>query len=218
MITNLDNFLPNHPDRLRIYTKFYNILRDFSHPTTLKLTDTDIKKMALNIERGLFNYAVLKPIIKEKLSNKLADQGVKVEKSWDTIKDNYIMKAVTIYTNINPDTYLKNTNLINRLLSREFSEFDLINMTPDKLFPERHQKLLDEIERNKPVEQKVTEDEDGVFRCGKCAAQKRPAYKTSYYQMQTRSAKIIGWKSILLITYWLCYWKNSCSPILMLRC
>jgi DNA-directed RNA polymerase subunit M/transcription elongation factor TFIIS len=181
MNTNLDKFLPNHPDRSRIYTKFYNILRR-SCKSTSNLTDTDIKKMALNIERGLFNYAVIKPTIREKLSNKLADQGVKVEKSWDTIKDNYIMKAVTIYTNINPDTYLKNTNLINRLLSREFSEFDLINMTPDKLFPERHQNLLDEIERNKPIEQEVKE-EIGVFRCGRCKT-----YRTSYTEYQSRSA------------------------------
>jgi DNA-directed RNA polymerase subunit M/transcription elongation factor TFIIS len=183
MNTDLDNFLPNHPDRLRIYTKFYNLLQ--SHITS-NLTDIDIdidiKKMALNIERGLFNYAISKPIIKEKLSNKLADQGVKVEKSWETIKDNYIMKSVNIYTNINPNAYLKNTNLINRLLSREFSEFDLINMTPAQLFPERHQELLDEIKRNKPVEQEVKE-ELGVFKCGKCKT-----YRTSYTEYQSRSA------------------------------
>ena len=61
MNTNLDNFLPNHPDRLRIYTKFYNLLQS---RITSNLSDTDIKKMALNIERGLFNYAVSKPTIK----------------------------------------------------------------------------------------------------------------------------------------------------------
>ena len=196
-----DNLIPKHPNRKRVYDKFYKLFMAYGDKSHL-----DFQKMALNIERGIFNTV---------MASRLTGASI----DWDDIfKIFYINKSVCIYRNLDPTNSLKNINLINRLFNKEFNEFQLTTMTPEELFPERHAEILAECKKLEPKTQKEEEMEDGAYKCGKCAGQKRPAYKTTYYQMQTRSAKIIGWKSILLITYWLCYWKNSCSPILILRC
>ena len=61
---------------------------------------------------------------------------------------------------------------------------------------------------SQPKYAKKEEEEDGMHRCTKCKT-----YKTTYYQLQTRSAKF-GYKSKLLKTYWLCFWENSIIPII----
>jgi DNA-directed RNA polymerase subunit M/transcription elongation factor TFIIS len=119
----------------------------------------------------------------------------------------YIHITVTVYSNLNPESYLKNVNLIHRLFYGEFKPEELAFFDAEKRFPERYREMMDDYLASLPKYAEKQEDEDGAFRCGKCKSM-----KTSYYQMQTRSAKIIGWKSTLLITSWLCYWKNSCSP------
>jgi DNA-directed RNA polymerase subunit M/transcription elongation factor TFIIS len=121
--------------------------------------------------------------------------------------------AVRIYTNLNPDSYIKNTELIHRFFKKEFTEFELAYFDAEKLFPSRYYELMEMYSDKSKFYVKQEPTNDGAHFCGKCKT-----YKTTYYQLQTRSAKIIGWKSALLITSWLCYWKNSCSPSLILKC
>jgi hypothetical protein len=191
-----DDLIPKHPCRENLYRKLFGLLDKYKE--SYSYCEDDLQKFALNIERGIFNYAV---------SNSSS-------KDWDYMfKYYYINKAVTIYTNLNPDSYLKNTELIHGFFKKEFTEFELAYFDSEKLFPSRYYELI-EIYRDKSkpyVKQEATND--GAHFCGKCKT-----YKTTYYQLQTRSAKIIGWKSTLLITSWLCYWENSCSPSLILRC
>ena len=192
-----DNFIPKHPCRENLYKKLFELLTKNNKDPYFYSPD-DLQKFALNIERGIFNYAV---------SNCMS-------KDWDYMfKHCYISNAVRIYTNLNPEAYVKNTELIHRLFRKEFTEFELAYFDSEKIFPSRYYELM-EIYRDKSkpyVKPEVTND--GAHFCGKCKT-----YKTTYYQLQTRSAKIIGWKSTLLITSWLCYWKNSCSPSLILMC
>ena len=192
-----DNLISKHPYRQNVYKKLFELLNtNNKEPYNYSLDD--IQKFALNIERGIFNYAVSNSSSKE----------------WDFIfKHYYTTKAVRIYTNLNPDSYIKNTELIHRFFRKEFTEFELAYFDSEKLFPSRYYELMEMYkDKSKPyVKPEVTND--GAHFCGKCKT-----YKTTYYQLQTRSAKIIGWKSTLLITSWLCYWKNSCSPSLILRC
>lgn len=191
---NLNKLIPDHPNRKRIYQKFYDLIM-----TNIKnykdkfnnYTQDDIQKMSINIERGIFNTA----IYSYNSYNSHID-------TWnEQFKRFYISKSVIIYNNLNPNSTLKNTNLLIRLLSKEFNEFELCSFTPKQLFPERWNELIQECLKLEPkYSEKQQIIEDGVFKCGKCKT-----YKTSYYQLQTRSAKIIGWKSTLLITFWLCY-------------
>lgn len=195
-----DKLIPNHPNREHIYNKFYSLLCIYNQYYNYGNNNNDIQKIALNLERGIFNYTVNKVVTSQ----------------WnDKFKDNYIDKSVHIFSNLNPDSKLKNKELIHRLFKKEINEFELCNLPSDEIFPERHAEIIItyiECLRKEEKPEEITDD--GAHFCSKCKTS-----RTTYYQLQTRSAKIIGWKSTLLITSWLCYWENSCSPsYLILKC
>jgi DNA-directed RNA polymerase subunit M/transcription elongation factor TFIIS len=196
VVEGLDRFIPKHPYREKIYNKFLNLFKKLNYTD---LTDTDLQKMALNIERGCFNQTLCQASLHQK-------------DSWNSeFQTKYSSKVVRIYTNLNPDSYLKNTNLFKRLFRKEFTEFELVSFTQEQIFPERFIQIQKEYDALQPKIIKKEEVPDGVFTCGRCKSK-----KTTYYQLQTRSAEHIGQKSILPLTYWLCYWKNSCNPIAIL--
>jgi DNA-directed RNA polymerase subunit M/transcription elongation factor TFIIS len=186
----LDIYIPKHPCRKNVYKKFYDLLKN-----SIRKDDTiDVQKMALNIERGIFNYTIKNRSEYKSASsnsNKKIDQGISnVDNTWNEIlKYNYQSRAVKIYTNLNKNSYLKNTNLINRLFNKEFTEFELVEFSPADLFPERYSHILAEYKALQPKELEKEIVEDGMFRCGKCKT-----YRTTYYQLQTRSARRLARK------------------------
>ena len=124
--------------------------------------------MTLNIEKSIFNYTL----------------GNNHSKDWNNMfQTYYINSCVRVYGNLNPDSYIKNINLIHRLFYGEFQPQELVYFNSEKIFPEKYRELMKQYEESLPKYAEKTEDEDGAFRCGKCKSM-----KTSYYQMQTRSA------------------------------
>jgi DNA-directed RNA polymerase subunit M/transcription elongation factor TFIIS len=77
--------------------------------------------------------------------------------------------------------------LIHRILSREIKSTDLVHMSPQALWPEGPvaAAILKAQQRDLQREQAKAADENytGLFKCGKCKS-----VKTTYYQLQTRSA------------------------------
>jgi DNA-directed RNA polymerase subunit M/transcription elongation factor TFIIS len=193
-IDGFSKFIPKHPYREKMYNKFLSLLQKLN--SGADLTETELQKMALNIERGCFNQT-------------LSQSSLNQRESWNTaFQTKYAAKVVRIYTNLNPDSYLKNKDLYKRLFRKDFTEFELVDFTPEQMFPERFIQIQKEYDDLQPKFTKKEEVPDGVFTCGRCKSK-----KTTYYQLQTRSAEHIGHKSILPVTYWLCYWENSCNPI-----
>jgi DNA-directed RNA polymerase subunit M/transcription elongation factor TFIIS len=169
---SLDKLIPTHSNRKNVYSKFHELITKYVESNE-KYNDVGVQKMALNIERGIFNYALSKY-----KSDKVVD-------TWnDLFKFYYINRAVTIFTNLNSDSYLQNKNLIHRLLSKEVDEFTLVNWEAKERFPEKWKELMDvygkDLNKDIPVAQVYP---DGWFKCGKCKS-----YKTTYTQAQTRSA------------------------------
>jgi len=200
-----DILIPVHPRRQRIYKIFSDLLTEHKESSPIDYSSHEIQKFALNIERGIFNYCV---------------SGCR---TWDYMFEHrYTSRCVKIYSNLNPKSYIKNVNLIHRLYSKAFTEFELAEFNSEQIFPEKYAENMIAYLDSLPKYAEKQEQPDSLHKCSNCASQKKPAYKTTYYQLQTRSAKLIGWKSILLITSWLCYWENSCSPsknlFLILRC
>ena len=173
----LTQIIPKHTVRNHFYQKIFSLLIKFNSINNFLKSKKDILKLALNIERGVFNYTLSKYNFQDKSFY------------WnDIFKNIYILRAITIYVNLNPNSYLKNTNLINRLFDKEFNEFDLtMKFTAKELFPTKYYQLLEKYKEEDNLPNKIT-IEDGIFKCIKCAKQKLPAYKTTYYQLQTRSA------------------------------
>lgn len=169
----LDKLIPIHPTRKRVYEKFNNLITTYN---LHQFNKDEIIKMAINLERGIFNYTI------SIYSNR------KINETWNDYFNNiYINRAVKIYNNLNPDSSLKNKTLLNRLLSKEFNEFELSSFNSEQLFPERWKELIDKyltnIKDDFPEQIKLEDRADGLFKCGKCKS-----YKTEYNEKQTRSA------------------------------
>ena len=170
----LDKLIPNHPTRKRIYEKFQNLINKYIDKNDYNLDD--IMKIAINLERGIFNYTI------SIYPNK------KINETWNNYFNNlYINRAVKIYNNLNPDSSLQNKKLLQRLLSKEFNEFEITSFNSEQLFPEKWKELCDKhltnINDDIPEQIKLEDRADGLFKCGKCKS-----YKTEYNEKQTRSA------------------------------
>tara|TARA_B100001093_G_C26650832_1_gene937402 strand:- start:15 stop:503 length:489 start_codon:yes stop_codon:yes gene_type:complete len=132
------------------------------------------KKISLNLEKGIFNYAI--QTAKQK----------NIVRKWDNDRFVliYIDKFRSILVNINAKSTVKNTQLLKRLKKGEFKAHELAFMSHQELYPEKWKSLIEEkIKRDQnegKVDLSAATDEFYCFRCKK--------RKCSYYQMQTRSA------------------------------
>ena len=59
----------------------------------------------------------------------------------------YSLEDISIYNNLNPNSYLKNLRLINRLKAKEFNPEELADMTNLYLFPENWKEVYDKKEK-----------------------------------------------------------------------
>jgi DNA-directed RNA polymerase subunit M/transcription elongation factor TFIIS len=130
-------------------------------------------KLCQNLEKCIFNWAVRK--------TRLCGE----QPSWDNreFRERYKIRFLDIQFNMR----LQDNDLTQRLLSGKVKPTEVVYMNPCQLHPcgiSSITKITRDIEA-KRREVDNTEDPDyvGLFRCGKCKSK-----KTTYYQMQTRSA------------------------------
>lgn len=125
----MNKLKPIHPQREKVYKKFMDLLQKHNINNI-----NDIEKMSLNIERGIFNLSLLS----------YGSDGI-----WnDKFNIRYINKVVKIYINLDPDSYIKNKNLLKRLFLKEFNEFDLVNLSQKDIFPERYLEICNTFKFN----------------------------------------------------------------------
>ena len=175
---DLSSHIPNHPKRNKIYNKFLELLNNHFEENKKEYNenynDIKIQKMAINIERGIFNYAL-------KL---YLNSSITKNTHWcDSFKMYYMHRSIIIYSNLNPKSSIKNTQLIKKLFNNEFNEFELTHFNTQQLFPEKYDQLTKLYDLDKIIIKEDKEIPDGIIKCKKCRS-----YKTTYYEMQTRSA------------------------------
>ena len=132
------------------------------------------KSLANEIEIGIYNSVI-----------KLADiKGIL--KKWDNpiFKSLYKMKAMQIFANIDPHSYIKNEHLLDKIKNREIKAYDIAFMDHKTLFPEKWSSLLEDKSKRDAVKYEVrTEIATDIYQCGKCKKS-----MCTYYQLQTRSS------------------------------
>jgi transcription elongation factor S-II len=178
---DLDNFIPKHPNRKRVYERFYKLIdknakiRSEENVKETSLSENEVKKIALNIERGIFNHSLTLYKI------------TVINETWNEIfKNVYINRAILVYNNLNPESSLKNKDLLTKLFYKQFTEFEIASFTPDLIFPERWDELKKSIQKDDEdivYTINIEDRPDGLFKCRKCNS-----YKTEYNERQTRSA------------------------------
>ena len=133
--------------------------------------DPELQK---ELEIGIYNYSIQEA---EKKS---------VVKKWENpdFREIYLFKALSLISNLDKDSYIKNHSLMERVIQHKIKPYDLAFMTPEQLFPERWETVVNEkTEQNKYKFEERTEIATDIYRCSKCGQR-----KCTFYQLQTRSA------------------------------
>ena len=129
---------------------------------------------AINIEKGIYNNTI------QYCNSK------NIVKKWDNnfFRNIYLMRAISIYSNLDPESYIENNRFIERLKNKEFLPYDIANMEPLQVYPEIWKEVYDEKEKRDKVLYEVNKDmATDIFTCGRCHKK-----ECTFYQLQTRSA------------------------------
>ena len=99
-----------------------------------------------------------------------------------------IEKSIYNYTiklsNLDPNSYIQNTEFKNKVTSNEIDIDNIANISSYDIYPEIWKELLDnKIKRDKLKYELKPEAMTDVFKCRKCYSR-----SCSYYEVQTRSA------------------------------
>lgn len=134
------------------------------------LTTTQAKDM----EIGIFNYTI----------EYATEHEIPLTWLCELFKEVYIAKARSIYTNIKPNSYVKNDELIKRVMRQEMKPHEVAFMKPEGLYPEKWQTILEkEAILNQSAYENTQTSMTTDITCGKCKKN-----KITYYELQTRSA------------------------------
>lgn len=146
--------------RDKILLKFNDLLHD---PT-----------MAKNIELGIFNASIL-------------EAGKRnISKKWTEPRflNLYVMKSISVYSNLDSASYIKNADLLKDIQSGTFKAYDIAFMKPHDLYPSRWESILHEKKTQDQYKfEERTEMATDIYRCGKCGKR-----RCVFRQAQTRSA------------------------------
>lgn len=135
----------------------------------LKLTEIEAKDLEIGIFNASIDYA----------------NSLKIQTSWscDLFAETYLNIAMSIYSNLDKNSYIKNERLMDRLKEREFLPHKLPYMNCEEIFPEIWKDIIEKLERKikGAYEIKQVSMTDQI-KCGKCKNN-----KVTYYELQTRS-------------------------------
>lgn len=147
-------------------------LREYSRTKLANVFDNE--DICNEIERTIFNWAIRR--------SKKNDQAPAWTNPFFT--ETYKLTFLKIYKNL---SYPQN-NLREKLKTKEVNGIDLPDMSPEELFPTGNSALVISKKRAKEIEAEYKKGQleanhVGIFTCGRCKSK-----KTTYYEMQTRSA------------------------------
>jgi transcription elongation factor S-II len=95
----------------------------------------------------------------------------------------YLAKARSMVANINPESYVKNAQLLARLNEKEFLPNEMAAMAPENLFPEAWEGVIQaEMRLVKGAYEGGMAAMTDIYTCGKCKKN-----RCSYYELQCRS-------------------------------
>ena len=117
------------------------------------------RKQRHNLETAIYNWAIEKAIEK------------KIVRKWtnDSFVQLYVDRCRSIYVNLNPESYVKNTDLINRLASKEIQASDIPYLSLQEIHPSRWEKMvINKIKRDKNKYEIDMEAATDEFKCFKC--------------------------------------------------
>ena len=130
----------------------------------------------------------LSKIIEKSVYNYIINVSKKrnINRYWcnNTFKHLYLSKIRSIYVNINKNSYIKNSDFLERILSKQIDPNNIANLEIYDIYPENWKYLIEfRAKQDKIKHELKPEAMTTLFKCRKCGSR-----STSYYEVQTRAA------------------------------
>ncbi len=133
------------------------------------LNDYDL---SVNIEKSIYDYTL------KQCEIKCIEQDIE-DKYFKRI---YVNKARALYTNLDPESYVKNTNFLKRLKDGEIDIKEIAFLSPQEINKEHWQKYLDRQSANDEfLYSRTVGIRTNQYKCGRCKEK-----ECTYYQLQVR--------------------------------
>lgn len=140
--------------------KFNSLLNDF--------------ELSQEIEDSIYKYAITQAELK----------GIEPSIDDNFFKRIYVNKIITLYNNLDENSYVKNTNFIKRLHNREFDIKDISFLSPQDINKDHWKKYLDRQSANDEfLYSRTAGIRTNEYMCGRCRCKER---NCTYYQLQVR--------------------------------
>ena len=154
----------------------YSNLTDEERSKMVTYFDKVINDLTLSrrIEKSIYNYIII--LSKEK----------NIQRRWHNpiFKRLYHSKIISIYSNLNKDSYIGNNTFLDRLKNGEIKPETIGDLSVYDIFPDNWKELLNAKSRRDKIKYQLKpEAMTNLFKCRKCSSR-----ETSYYEVQTRSA------------------------------
>jgi DNA-directed RNA polymerase subunit M/transcription elongation factor TFIIS len=154
----------------------------FSNKHDLKRTKMVIKidsivdtmSISRHIEQSIYNYII--KLSKEK----------NIHRNWNNtvFAKLYNSKIISIYSNLQKDSYIHNRSFLERIKSMEINPKEVGDLSVYDINPDNWKELLNvKSKRDKIKYELKPEAMTNLFKCNRCGSR-----ETSYYEVQTRSA------------------------------
>jgi transcription elongation factor S-II len=153
-------------------TSYKVTIRNGSHGLIKSIIKNE--KISRQIEKSIYNSTI----------HYSSENNIK--RDWDNniFKSLYLSRIRSIYTNLKPDSYLKNKNFKTKVLENEIDPKKIASLSRYDIFPEVWTDLLQKLsEKDKLKYELKPEAMTDMFKCRKCGSR-----SCSYYEFQTRSA------------------------------
>ena len=124
------------------------------------------------IEDSIYRYAISQSQLKG------IDQNIENK----YFKRIYVNKIITLYNNLDKNSYIKNNTFLERLYEKDFDLYDIAFLTPQEIHKDHWKKYLDRQSANDEfLYSRTAGIRTNEYKCGRCKER-----NCTYYQLQVR--------------------------------
>ena len=124
------------------------------------------------IEESIYKFALIQ----------CENKGIEMDIDNKYFKRIYVNKIMTLYNNLDKDSYVKNNSFLTRLLQKEFDVAEIGFLTPQDIHKDHWQKYLDrQVANDQFLYSRTAGTQTTEYKCGRCKER-----NCTYYQLQVR--------------------------------
>lgn len=129
-------------------------------------------ELSTQIENSIYNYTLNLATIK----------GTEINIEQKYFKRIYVNKIISLYNNLDKNSYIKNNNFYDRLINKEFEVKDIAFLSPQEIHKDHWKKYLDRQTANDEfLYSRTAGIKTNDYKCGRCKEK-----NCTYYQLQVR--------------------------------